>query len=175
MEKWPGIIAMEFDSEVLVNQAPTLKLANGKTATFMTQYDTKTLLFTIAPEDIGQKVTAIEAGAIESMHNLPVSVVGTKLTNGFNGDKPAIHEVPEFEGGVNGDEAAKNELPEYKVEEKPLVTLVAQQDKTYQAPAAQPQQPTLPATGSEVSTPLVSVGMVGMLLGLFGMAKKKED
>ena len=371
MEKWPGIIAMEFDSEVLVNQAPTLKLANGKTATFMTQYDTKTLLFTIAPEDIGQKVTAIEAGAIESMHNLPVSVVGTKLTNGFNGDEPAIHEVPEFTGGVNGDEAAvaelpeyteaigtvgdeaaptvevpefeggvngdeaavtelpeytepigtvgdeaaptvevpefegdvngeasseselpehsvpsatvgdeaaptvevpefeggvnaveaavhelpeftggvnavealknelpeftggvnavealknelpeftggvnavealknelpefagganavqalkhelpeftggvnaveaaKNELPEYKVEEKPLVTLVAHQDKTYQAPAAQPQQPTLPATGSEVSTPLVSVGMVGMLLGLFGMAKKKED
>ena len=371
MEKWPGIIAMEFDSEVLVNQAPTLKLANGKTATFMTQYDTKTLLFTIAPEDIGQKVTAIEAGAIESMHNLPVSVVGTKLTNGFNGDEPAIHEVPEFIGGVNGDEvavtelpeyteaigtvgdeaaptvevpefeggvngdeaavtelpeytepigtvgdeaaptvevpefkgdvngeasseselpehsvpsatvgdeaaptvevpefeggvnaveaavhelpeftggvnavealknelpeftggvnavealknelpeftggvnavealknelpeftggvnavealknelpeftggvnaveAAKNELSEYKVEEKPLVTLVAQQDKTYQAPAAQPQQPTLPATGSEVSTPLVSVGMVGMLLGLFGMAKKKED
>ena len=337
MEKWPGIIAMEFDSEVLVNQAPTLKLANGKTATFMTQYDTKTLLFTIAPEDIGQKVKAIEAGAIESMHNLPVSVVGTKLTNGFNGDEPAIHEVPEFTGGVNGEEAAvvelpeyteaigtvgdeaaptvevpeftggvngdeaavtelpeytepigtvgdeaaptvevpefkgdvngeaaseselpehsvpsatvgdeaaptvevpefeggvnaveaavhelpeftggvnavealknelpeftgganavqalkhelpeftggvnaveaaKNELPEYKVEEKPLVTLVAQQDKTYQAPAAQPQQPTLPATGSEVSTPLVSVGMVGMLLGLFGMAKKKED
>ena len=371
MEKWPGIIAMEFDSEVLVNQAPTLKLANGKTATFMTQYDTKTLLFTIAPEDIGQKVTAIEEGAIESMHNLPVSVVGTKLTNGFNGDEPAIHEVPEFTGGVNGDEAAvtelpeyteaigtagdeaaptvevpeftggvngdeaavtelpeyteaigtvgdeaaptvevpefegdvngeatseselpehsvpsatvgdeaaptvevpefeggvnaveaavhelpeftggvnavealknelpeftggvnavealknelpefagganavqalknelpeftgganavqalkhklpeftggvnaveaaKNELTEYKVEEKPLVTLVAQQDKTYQAPAAQPQQPTLPATGSEVSTPLVSVGMVGMLLGLFGMAKKKED
>ena len=354
MEKWPGIIAMEFDSEVLVNQAPTLKLANGKTATFMTQYDTKTLLFTIAPEDIGQKVTAIEAGAIESMHNLPVSVVGTKLTNGFNGDEPAIHEVPEFTGGVNGDEAAvaelpeyteaigtagdeaaptvevpeftggvngdeaavtelpeyteaigtvgdeaaptvevpefkgdvngeaaseselpehsvpsatvgdeaaptvevpefeggvnaveaavhelpeftggvnavealknelpeftggvnavealknelpefagganavqalkhelpeftggvnaveagKNELLEYKVEEKPLVALVAQQDKTYQAPAAQPQQPTLPATGSEVSTPLVSVGMVGMLLGLFGMAKKKED
>ena len=348
MEKWPGIIAMEFDSEVLVNQAPTLKLANGKTATFMTQYDTKTLLFTIAPEDIGQKVTAIEAGAIESMHNLPVSVVGTKLTNGFNGDEPAIHEVPEFTGGVNGDEAAvtelpeyteaigtvgdeaaptveipeftggvnaveaavnevpefvggvnavealnnelpefvggvnsvlalkhelpeyvgginaveaavnevpefvggvnavealkhevpefvggvnsvlalkhelpeyvggineveaavnevpefagganavqalkhelpeftggvnavevaKHELPEYKVEEKPLVTLVAQQDKTYQAPAAQPQQPALPETGSEVSTSLVSLGLVGMFLGLFGMAKKKED
>ena len=350
MGKWPGIIAMEFDSEVLVNQAPTLKLANGKTATFMTQYDTKTLLFTIAPEDIGQKVTAIEAGAIESMHNLPVSVVGTKLTNGFNGDEPAIHEVPEFTGGVNGDEAAVaelpeyteaigtvgdeaaptvevpefeggvngeeaavtevaeyteaigtvgdeaaptvkvpefeggvnaveaavnevsefvggvnsvealknefpefvggvnsvlalkhelpeyvgginaveaavnevpefmggvnavetlkhelpefiggvntvltfkhelpeyvggvntveaavNEVPEYKSEEQPLVTLAAQQDKTYQAPAAQPQQPALPETGSEVSTSLVSLGLVGMIFGLFGMAKKKE-
>ena len=66
-------------------------------------------------------------------------------------------------------------MPEYKVEDHPLVTLVAQQDKTYQAPAAQPQQPALPETGSEVSTFLVSVGIAGMLLGLFGMANKKED
>ena len=383
-----NIVALEFDSEVLVNQAPVLKLANGNLATFLTQYDTKTLLFVVKKEDIGQEVTEIVDGAIESMHNLPVSLdeagipggINSKepaihevpeFTGGVNGDEVAVHEVPEFEGGVNGDEAAvteapeyteaigtvgdeaaptvevpefeggvngdeatitelpeytdaigtvgdeaaptvevpefeggvnddeavvtelpeytepsatvgdeaaptvevpefeggvnaveaavhelpeftggvnavealknelpefagganavqalkhelpeftggvnavealknelpefagganavqalkhelpeftggvnaveatKNELPEYKVEEKPLVTLVAQQDKTYQAPAAQPQQPTLPATGSEVSTPLVSVGMVGMLLGLFGMAKKKED
>ena len=383
-----NIVALEFDSEVLVNQAPVLKLANGNLATFLTQYDTKTLLFVVKKEDIGQEVTEIVDGAIESMHNLPVSLdeagipggINSKepaihevpeFTGGVNGDEVAVHEVPEFEGGVNGDEAAvteapeyteaigtvgdeaaptvevpefeggvngdeatitelpeytdaigtvgdeaaptvevpefeggvnddeavvtelpeytepsatvgdeaaptvevpefeggvnaveaavhelpeftggvnavealknelpefagganavqalkhelpeftggvnavealknelpefagganavqalkhelpeftggvnaveatKNELPEYKVEEKPLVTLVAQQDKTYQAPAAQPQQPTLPATGSEVSTSLVSVGMVGMLLGLFGMAKKKED
>jgi len=403
-----NIVALEFDSEVLVNQAPVLKLANGNLATFLTQYDTKTLLFVVKKEDIGQEVTEIVDGAIESMHNLPVSLEDAGIPGGINGKEPAIHEVPEFTGGVNGDEvavhevpeynpvetskgepavhevpefeggvngeeaavtetpeyteaigtvgdepaihevpeftggvngdeaavtelpeyteaigtagdeaaptveipefeggvngdeaavaelpeytepsatvgdeaaptvevpefeggvnddeavvtelpeytepsatvgdeaaptveipefeggvnaveaavhelpeftggvnavealknelpefagganavqalkhelpeftggvnaveAAKNELPEYKVEEKPLVTLVAQQDKTYQAPAAQPQQPTLPATGSEVSTPLVSVGMVGMLLGLFGMAKKKED
>ena len=366
-----NIVALEFDSEVLVNQAPVLKLANGNLATFLTQYDTKTLLFVVKKEDIGQEVTEIVDGAIESMHNLPVSLEDAGIPGGINGKEPAIHEVPEFTGGVNGDEvavhevpeynpvetskgepavhevpefeggvngeeaavteapeyteaigtvgdepaihevpeftggvngdeaavtelpeyteaigtagdeaaptvevpefkgdvngeasseselpehsvpsatvgdeaaptvevpefeggvnaveaavhelpeftggvnavealknelpeftgganavqalkhelpeftggvnaveAAKNELPEYKVEEKPLVTLVAQQDKTYQAPAAQPQQPTLPATGSEVSTPLVSVGMVGMLLGLFGMVKKKED
>ena len=420
-----NIVALEFDSEVLVNQAPVLKLANGNLATFLTQYDTKTLLFVVKKEDIGQEVTEIVDGAIESMHNLPVSLEDAGIPGGINGKEPAIHEVPEFTGGVNGDEvavhevpeynpvetskgepavhevpefeggvngeeaavteapeyteaigtvgdepaihevpeftggvngdeaavtelpeyteaigtagdeaaptvevpeftggvngdeaavtelpeyteaigtvgdeaaptvevpefegdvngeasseselpehsvpsatvgdeaaptvevpefeggvnaveaavhelpeftggvnavealknelpeftggvnavealknelpefagganavealkhelpeftggvnaveAAKNELSEYKVEEKPLVTLVAQQDKTYQAPAAQPQQPTLPATGSEVSTPLVSVGMVGMLLGLFGMAKKKED
>ena len=400
-----NIVALEFDSEVLVNQAPVLKLANGNLATFLTQYDTKTLLFVVKKEDIGQEVTEIVDGAIESMHNLPVSLEDAGIPGGINGKEPAIHEVPEFTGGVNGDEvavhevpefeggvngdeaavteapeyteaigtvgdeaaptvevpefeggvngdeaavtefpeyteaigtvgdeaaptvevpefeggvngdeatitelpeytdaigtvgdeaaptvkvpefeggvnaveaavhelpeftggvnavealknelpefagganavqalkhelpeftggvnavqalkhelpeftggvnavealkhellefagganavqalkhelseftggvyaveAAKNELPEYKVEEKTLVTLVAQQDKTYQAPAAQPQQPTLPATGSEVSTPLVSVGMVGMLLGLFGMAKKKED
>ena len=109
-----GIIAMEFDSEVLVNQAPTLQLANGKTATFMTQYDTKTLLFTVDPEDIGQKVTGLAEGAIESMHNLPVSVVGSKITHGVNGSEAATNEVPEFIGGVNGVEATvTEEAPEY--------------------------------------------------------------
>ena len=109
-----GIIAMEFDSEVLVNQAPTLQLANGKTATFMTQYDTKTLLFTVDPEDIGQKVTGLAEGAIESMHNLPVSVVGSKISHGINGSEVATNEVPEFTGGVSSDEAAvSEETPEY--------------------------------------------------------------
>ena len=362
-----NIVALEFDSEVLVNQAPVLKLANGNLATFLTQYDTKTLLFVVKKEDIGQEVTEIVDGAIESMHNLPVSLEDAGIPGGINGKEPAIHEVPEFTGGVNGDEvavhevpeynpvetskgepavhevpefeggvngeeaavtetpeyteaigtvgdepaihevpeftggvngdeaavtelpeyteaigtagdeaaptveipeftggvnaveaavnevpefvggvnavealknelpefvggvnsvlalkhelpefvggvnavealknelpeftggsnavqtlerelpeftgdvnaveAAVNEVPEYKSEEQPLVTLVAQQDKTYQAPAAQPQQPALPETGSEVSTSLVSLGLVGMFLGLFGMAKKKE-
>lgn len=113
IEKWPGILAMEFDSEVLVNKAPTLQLANGKTARFMTQYDTKTLLFTVDSEDMGQKVTGLAEGAIESMHNLPVSVAGTKLSNGMNGSEAAVHEVPEFTGGVNGEEAAVQEIPEY--------------------------------------------------------------
>ena len=113
IEKWPGILAMEFDSEVLVNKAPTLQLANGKTARFMTQYDTKTLLFTVDSEDMGQKVTGLAEGAIESMHNLPVSVAGTKLSNGMNGSEAAVHEVPEFTGGVNGEEAAVHKIPEY--------------------------------------------------------------
>lgn len=113
IQKWPGIIAMEFDSEVLVNKAPTLQLANGKTATFMTQYDTKTLLFTIDPEDMGQRIAGLAEGAIESMHNLPVSLAGSKLSDGINGSEAAIHEVPEFTGGVNAEEAAVAEVPEY--------------------------------------------------------------
>ena len=113
IQKWPGIIAMEFDSEVLVNKAPTLQLANGKTATFMTQYDTKTLLFTIDPEDMGQRITGLAEGAIESMHNLPVSLAGSKLSDGINGSEAAIHEVPEFTGGVNAEEAPVAEIPEY--------------------------------------------------------------
>lgn len=114
IQKWPGIIAMEFDSEVLVNKAPTLQLANGKTATFMTQYDTKTLLFTIDPEDMGQRITGLAEGAIESMHNLPVSLAGSKLSDGINGSEAAIHEVPEFTGGVNAEEPAPTvEKPEF--------------------------------------------------------------
>ena len=132
IQKWPGIIAMEFDSEVLVNKAPTLQLANGKTATFMTQYDTKTLLFTINPEDMGQRITGLADGAIESMHNLPVSLAGSKLSDGVNGSEAAINEVPEFTGGVNGVEAAvTEEAPEYT---GPLATVGEEPAPTVEKP-----------------------------------------
>ncbi|MFS8951203.1 sialidase domain-containing protein [Streptococcus oralis subsp. tigurinus] len=131
IQKWPGIIAMEFDSEVLVNKAPTLQLANGKRATFMTQYDTKTLLFTIDPEDMGQRITGLAEGAIESMHNLPVSLAGSKLSDGINGSEVAIHEVPEFTGGVNAEEAAVAEIPEYT---GPLATVGEEVAPTVEKP-----------------------------------------
>ena len=131
IQKWPGIIAMEFDSEVLVNKAPTLQLANGKTATFMTQYDTKTLLFTIDPEDMGQRITGLAEGAIESMHNLPVSLAGSKLSDGINGSEAAIHEVPEFTGSVNAEEAPVAEMPEYT---GPLSTVGEEAASTVEKP-----------------------------------------
>ena len=132
IQKWPGIIAMEFDSEVLVNKAPTLQLANGKTATFMTQYDPKTLLFTVNPEDMGQRITGLAEGAIESMHNLPVSLAGSKLSDGINGSEAAINEVPEFTGGVNGVEAAvTEEAPEYT---GPLATVGEEPAPTVEKP-----------------------------------------
>ena len=245
IEKWPGILAVEFDSEVLVNKIPTLQLANGKKVNFMTQYDTNTLLFKIDKSDLGQEITGLASGVIESMHNLSVSLEGAgipgavngseaavhevpeftggvnsveaavhevpEFTGGVNSVEAAVHEVPEFTGGVNGDEStvtelsertesigavrdeveptveipeftgddinaveeAKSELPEYKGEEQVPVTLVAQQDKTYHVSVT--QQPALPATGSEVSTSLVSVGILGMFLGMLGISKTKED
>ena len=315
IEKWPGILAVEFDSEVLVNKVPTLQLANGKKVNFMTQYDTKTLLFTIDKSDRGQEITGLASGVIESMHNLPVSLEGAgvpgatngseaavnevpeftggvngveaataeipEFTGGVNGSEAAVHEVPEFTGGVNGEEAAVTELPEYTeaigtvgeeaapiaevpeftggvngseaavhevpeftggvsadspvtpenpgfaggvngseaaVHEVPAFTgsvkndvaptanpgftagtkdsegaghkdpdhknpdhkgqqsIVSQamsQDKTYQAPAV--RQDVLPKTGNEDASALTSVGLVGMLLGMFALGKRKED
>lgn len=129
VEMSKNVIALEFDSEVLVNQPPVLKLANGNFATFLTQYDSKTLLFAASKEDIGQEITEIIDGAIESMHNLPVSLEGAGVPGGKNGAKAAIHEVPEFtgavngegtvhedpafEGGVNGEEAAVHDVPDF--------------------------------------------------------------
>ena len=113
IEKWPGILAVEFDSEVLVNKIPTLQLANGKKINFMTQYDTKTLLFTIDKSDLGQEITGLASGAIESMHNLPVSLEGAGIPGAANGSEAAVNEVPEFTGGVNGVEAATADLPEF--------------------------------------------------------------
>ena len=119
VEMGKNIIALEFDSEVLVNQAPVLKLANGNLVPFLTQYDTKTLLFAVRKEDIGQEITEIVAGAIESMHNLPVKLEGAGIPGGTNGNEIAINEVPEFEGGVNGDEAAVHEITALEVEKNP--------------------------------------------------------
>ena len=113
VEMSKNVIALEFDSEVLVNRPPVLKLANGSFAAFLTQYDTKTLLFAVNKEDIGQEITEIIDGAIESMHNLPVSLEGAGVPGGKNGAKAEIHEVPEFTGAVNGEEGTVHEDPDF--------------------------------------------------------------
>lgn len=170
-EMGKGVIGLEFDSEVLVNKAPTLQLANGKTATFLTQYDSKTLLFAVDKEDIGQEIIGIVKGSIESMHNLPVNLAGARVPGGVNGSKAAVHEVPEFTGGVNGTEPAVHEIAEYKGSDS-LVTLTTKEDYTYKAPLA---QQALPETGNKESDLLASLGLTAFFLGLFTLGKKREQ
>lgn len=170
-EMGKGVIGLEFDSEVLVNKAPTLQLANGKTATFLTQYDSKTLLFAVDKEDIGQEIIGIAKGSIESMHNLPVNLAGARVPGGVNGSKAAVHEVPEFTGGVNGIEPAVHEIAEYKGSDS-LVTLTTKEDYTYKAPLA---QQALPETGNKESDLLASLGLTAFFLGLFTLGKKREQ
>ncbi|HIH2946417.1 sialidase A (neuraminidase A) [Streptococcus pneumoniae] len=170
-EMGKGVIGLEFDSEVLVNKAPTLQLANGKTATFLTQYDSKTLLFAVDKEDIGQEIIGIAKGSIESMHNLPVNLAGARVPGGVNGSKAAVHEVPEFTGGVNGTEPAVHEIAEYKGSDS-LVTLTTKKDYTYKAPLA---QQALPETGNKESDLLASLGLTAFFLGLFTLGKKREQ
>lgn len=170
-EMGKGVIGLEFDSEVLVNKAPTLQLANGKTATFLTQYDSKTLLFAVDKEDIGQEIIGIAKGSIESMYNLPVNLAGARVPGGVNGSKAAVHEVPEFTGGVNGTEPAVHEIAEYKGSDS-LVTLTTKEDYTYKAPLA---QQALPETGNKESDLLASLGLTAFFLGLFTLGKKREQ
>lgn len=170
-EMGKGVIGLEFDSEVLVNKAPTLQLANGKTATFLTQYDSKTLLFAVDKEDIGQEIIGIAKGSIESMHNLPVNLAGARVPGGVNGSKAAVHEDPEFTGGVNGTEPAVHEIAEYKGSDS-LVTLTTKEDYTYKAPLA---QQALPETGNKESDLLASLGLTAFFLGLFTLGKKREQ
>ncbi len=54
-----------------------------------------------------------------------------------------------------------------------IVSQAMSQDKTYQAPAV--RQDVLPKTGNEDATALASVGLVGMILGMFALGKRKED
>ena len=133
LEMGKGVIGLEFDSEVLVNQAPTLRLANGSTAVFMTQYDSKTLLFAANKKDVGQEITGIADGSIESIHNLTVNLAGAGIPGGINAVESATYDIKDytgdlgtsgeeatptvetsdFTGGVNG-ESLVTEFPEYK-------------------------------------------------------------
>ena len=91
---------------------------------------------------------------------------------GANAVFAAVNEVPEYTGGVNATEAAINEVPEYK-DEQSIVALAMSQDKTYQAPAS--RQHILPETGTKENATLATAGVVGALLGLFAMGKKKDE
>ena len=133
LEMGKGVIGLEFDSEVLVNQAPTLRLANGSTAVFMTQYDSKTLLFAANKKDVGQEITGIADGGIESIHNLTINLAGAGIPGGINAVESATYDIKDytgdlgtsgeevtptvetsdFTGGVNG-ESLVTEFPEYK-------------------------------------------------------------
>ena len=107
IEMKKGVIGLEFDSEVLVNQAPTLRLANGSTAVFMTQYDSKTLLFVVDKKDAGQEITGIVDGNIESMHNLTVNLDGAFIPGGVNAVESAVYDIKDYTGdlGTSGEEA----------------------------------------------------------------------
>ena len=91
---------------------------------------------------------------------------------GANAVFAAVNDVPEYTGGVNAVEAAVNEAPEYK-DEQTIVALAMSQDKTYQAPAS--HQHILPETGTKENATLATAGLVGILLGLFTMGKKKDQ
>ena len=107
IEMGKGVIGLEFDSEVLVNQAPTLRLANGSTAVFMTQYDSKTLLFAANKKDVGQEITGIADGSIESIHNLTVNLAGAGIPGGINAVESATYDIKDYTGdlGTSGEEA----------------------------------------------------------------------
>lgn len=107
-------------------------------------------------------VNAVEA----AVHDVP------EYKGGANAVEAAVNGVPEYTGGVNAAEAAVNEVPEYK-DNQSLVALAMSQDKTYQAPAS--RQHILPETGTKENATLATAGVVGALLGLFAMGKKKDE
>ena len=107
---------------------------------------------------------------------------------GVNGLEAAVHEVPAFTGSVKtdavptenpgftgdvkGSEGASHKDPEHKGQQS-IVSQAMSQDKTYQAPAV--GQNVLPKTGSGDASTLASVGLLGMILGMFALGKRKED
>ena len=119
------------------------------------------LLFDEVPEFTGH-VNGSEGATHEVPH----------FEGGVPGGEGTSHQVPEFTGGVNGSAPTTGETPAY-TDEQSQVALAMSQDKTYQAPASHPYK--LPETGTKENAGLAAVGVVGALLGMFAMGKKKDD
>ena len=168
LEMGKGVIGLEFDSEVLVNQAPTLRLANGSTAVFMTQYDSKTLLFVVDKKDAGQEITGIVDGNIESMHNLTVNLAGAGIPGGINAVESATYDIKDYTGdlGTSGEEATPTvETSDFTggVKGESLVTEL-------------PEYTGLVSTVGEESAPIVEhPEFTGGVNSVLALLEEKED
>ena len=86
-----------------------------------------------------------------------------------NTNKPAINEVPEFNGGVNGIEPAVLEKPEFKVEKTNEGKFVVEEGKTETKEEA--KEGSLPNTGMTTS----STAALGLsLIALVGLAVRRK-
>ena len=86
-----------------------------------------------------------------------------------NTNKPAINEVPEFNGGVNGIEPAVLEKPEFKVEKTNEGKFVVEEGKTEAKDEA--KEGSLPNTGMTTS----STAALGLsLIALVGLAVRRK-
>ena len=86
-----------------------------------------------------------------------------------NTNKPAINEVPEFNGGVNGTEPAVLEKPEFKVEKTNEGKFVVEEGKTETKEEA--KEGSLPNTGMTTS----STAALGLsLIALIGLAVRRK-
>ena len=90
-----------------------------------------------------------------------------------NTNKPAVNEVPEFNGGVNGTEPAVLEKPEFKVEKTNEGKFVVEEGKTETKEEAKDEakEGSLPNTGMTTS----STAALGLsLIALIGLAVRRK-
>ena len=90
-----------------------------------------------------------------------------------NTNKPAINEVPEFNGGVNGTEPAVLEKPEFKVEKTNEGKFVVEEGKTEtkEETKEEAKEGSLPNTGMTTS----STAALGLsLIALVGLAVRRK-
>ena len=79
---------------------------------------------------------------------------------------------------MDRDATIREELHQAKASSKynrESTSFISINDRTYKAPSVDVVGDKLPETGSEDVSPLASVGLIGLLLAMFAVGKKKED
>ncbi|HFI0631886.1 TPA: sialidase domain-containing protein [Streptococcus suis] len=77
-------IGLNFENDILALNNPSLRLSNGNVAEFVSQLDSKRLLYRITDADKGAAILDVASGSLTNINKLPVSIA-TLLTK--DGDK----------------------------------------------------------------------------------------
>ncbi|HFI0795712.1 TPA: exo-alpha-sialidase [Streptococcus suis] len=129
-------IGLNFENDILALNNPSLRLSNGNVAEFVSQLDSKRLLYRITDADKGAAILDVASGSLTNINKLPVSIAtlltkdGDKYLSKVNGRTVKISGEDVYEDGrgnglanlMDGNKSSVAEL-RWETANNPAITL----------------------------------------------------
>ncbi|MDW8751088.1 sialidase family protein [Streptococcus suis] len=129
-------IGLNFENDILALNNPSLRLSNGNVAEFVSQLDSKRLLYRITDADKGAAILDVASGSLTNINKLPVSIAtlltkdGDKYLSKVNGRTVKISGEDVYEDGrgfglanlMDGNKSTVSEL-RWETANNPAITL----------------------------------------------------
>ncbi|MGQ7366994.1 sialidase domain-containing protein [Streptococcus suis] len=129
-------IGLNFENDILALNNPSLRLSNGNVAEFVSQLDSKRLLYRITDADKGAAILDVASGSLTNINKLPVSIAtlltkdGDKYLSKVNGRTVKVSGEDVYEDGrgfglanlMDGNKSTVSEL-RWETANNPAITL----------------------------------------------------
>ncbi|HFU3985057.1 TPA: sialidase domain-containing protein [Streptococcus suis] len=129
-------IGLNFENDILALNNPSLRLSNGNVAEFVSQLDSKRLLYRITDADKGAAILDVASGSLTNINKLPVSIAtlltkdGDKYLSKVNGRTVKVSGEDVYEDGrgyglanlMDGNKSSVTEL-RWETANNPAITL----------------------------------------------------